>query len=50
MIPAYRTRVAVTWTRVAVTWTRVAVTLLLDAARVGVSSAGLYRPVKRFIR
>jgi hypothetical protein len=36
LIPAYRTRVAVT--------------LLLDAARVGVSSAGLYRPVKRFIR
>jgi hypothetical protein len=29
----------------------VAVTLLLDtAAKAGVSNAGLYRPVKRFIR
>ena len=42
LIPAHRTRVGVTWTRVAVT-------LLLDAAKVGVSNAGLYRPVTHFI-
>jgi hypothetical protein len=43
LIPAHTTRVGVTWTRVAAT-------LLPDtAAKVRVSNAGLYRPVKRFI-